>query len=377
MKYPFMRTETVDLNTWSKVNHDLKKMMEAAVSGEYTQAELADFCRQAVRDGKALPKDTGMVFWGFDDPETMPSDARCEFFYLPTYLMVLTMISGINRYPELMQIEGVNDILSRGLCACTGRGLSGSGYDSYANLMENLKMFIEAGVPLFLRNHPGICDGFCEMFDDLIEHIRNDYNRGEHVFDWNRDFSTDQRELLELYDRSLPLGREKRVWYVAYGSNLLKDRLKSYIVGGKCAYNQRDYPPCSDTRMPERSVPVTIPYSMYYSNYGMGSWKNSAVCFLDTSKPGLAYGRAYLLREDQLKWIHSREGKGPDWYPQCVRLDDIDGIPAYTFSNPEEKEHQPFSKVSAIYGIILFRGMKETYPNMMDDAILDYLISCN
>lgn len=200
MKYSFTRSHEVNLHSWSEINRELKNTMEATVSGQYTEEELADYCRQAIRDGEPLPKDPNMVFWGYDAPQTMPADARCEYFYLPTYLIVLTMVAGINRYPKLMEIEGIEDILSRGLFACTGRGLQGSGYESYGILLENLTMFINAGILNFLYDHPGIGGTFGEMFNEHIEHIRSDYNNGQHIADWNEDFSKEQKELLDLVE---------------------------------------------------------------------------------------------------------------------------------------------------------------------------------
>ena len=190
-----------------------------------------------------------------------------------------------------------------------------------------------------------------------------------------------------LYNRSVerlpeipigrqPYGKSDQVWYVAYGSNLLTERLEYYIKGGDCPYNGRSYTECTDTAMPQKSVPVEIPHDMYFSNFGKGAWPNSAVCFLDIARPGKAYGRAWLVEHRQLEEIHAKEGKGTNWYPECVRLDDIDGIPAYTFTSKAEKQREPFWKVSAPYGFILYKGMKETYPEMTDEEIYGYLSRC-
>jgi len=168
-------------------------------------------------------------------------------------------------------------------------------------------------------------------------------------------------------------GSEEYVWYVSYGSNLLEERLGFYIQGGYCSYNNRDYPPCTDTTMPTESRPVMIPYDMYYSNFNMGSWKNSAVSFLDLSHKGMSYGRAYKVKKSQLKDIHHQEGNTSRWYPECIRLDDIDGMEAYTFAGYDVKNKEPFSRVSAEYGIVLYRGMKECYPEMSDKEIFEYL----
>lgn len=72
---------------------------------------------------------------------------------------------------------------------------------------------------------------------------------------------------------------------------------------------------------------------------------------------------------------YMRQGRYSTWYPLCIRLADIDGIEAYTFAG-NEKQHQPFFKVSAEYGYVLYKGMKETYPKMSDDEIWQYLHGC-
>lgn len=169
---------------------------------------------------------------------------------------------------------------------------------------------------------------------------------------------------------------EKMVWYIAYGSNLLEERLRYYIQGGLCPANGKRYSACRNTDMPADSRQVMIPYNMFYSNYDRGSWENSAVCFMDFSQPGEAYGRAYLVTEEQLKHIHRQEGRGANWYPEMVRLDDIDGIPAYTCGGYQEKEHEPFCRVSSEYGIILCRGLHEAYPELSGREIMEYLRNC-
>lgn len=169
---------------------------------------------------------------------------------------------------------------------------------------------------------------------------------------------------------------EKKVWYVSYGSNLLEERLRYYIQGGTYPANGKQYRACQNTDMPTDSRQVMIPYNMFYSNYDMGSWRNSAVCFLDLTRPGEAYGRAYLVTEEQLKHIHKQESPHTNWYPERIKLDDIDGIPAYTCGGYQKKKHEPFCKISAEYGIVLYRGLNEAYPELSEPEIMNYLRKC-
>lgn len=203
MKYSFKRDKMVDTVGWSKICNEMQDTLEAVIRGEYTEEELAEYFRQAVRDGEPLRKNPEMIIWGFDAPENMPADARCEYFYRPTYLIVQTMIAGINRFPDLMNVSGIRDTLARRLYGCTGRGLSGSGYEGMCILLENLQMFTFAGVKAFLAKYPDVCPKFGTMFTELIGHVRDSYNKGEHIFDWERDFTKEQKDLLSIFDSAM------------------------------------------------------------------------------------------------------------------------------------------------------------------------------
>lgn len=190
------------------------------------------------------------------------------------------------------------------------------------------------------------------------------------VYVYNRSYEG-CREILGRYGSN-----DGYVWYVCYGSNMLYKRMRYYLEGGVCEYNGREYSSCATNLLPAESRAVIIPYDMYYSNFNVSSWDNSAVSFLDLSKPGKAYGRAYKILRSQLAEIHAREGKSSRWYPDVVPLEKIDGVPAVTYAGYETKFKEPFSHVSAEYGAVLFCGIKETFPELENDFIYNYLRSC-
>lgn len=165
------------------------------------------------------------------------------------------------------------------------------------------------------------------------------------------------------------------IWYVSYGSNMLEERFNCYLQGGICRYNGRPYNGCTDKTPALRSKPVVIPYNMYFANES-GSWSGSAVSFLDVSRPGKAYGRAWLIHKEQLEDIHREEGNGRNWYPDLIDLEPIDHIRAVTFSNKNARRSEPTSKVSSNYLAVLFDGMTETYPALKTADIIDYLRKC-
>lgn len=187
-------------------------------------------------------------------------------------------------------------------------------------------------------------------------------------------YNGDASHLEALPAGQQPFARE-HVWYVAYGSNMKRERFSRYIEGGPCPYNGREYPACTDTIMPVTAMPYFLRYNMYYGNYDQGAWSKSAVSFLDTSVPGFAFGRAYLISREQAAHVHQLEGAGPSWYPDTVDLGEIHGIRVITFTNHERRDTSSWEYVSEDYRAVLREGMKETYPNKEDAFIESYLES--
>src|SRR3972149_4490125 len=70
------------------------------------------------------------------------------------------------------------------------------------------------------------------------------------------------------------------VWYIAYGSNMSKQRLICYIEGGIPKLGKKRNKGCRDTTCPVEDKPIKIPYRLYFalpngctktSNWGYGS----------------------------------------------------------------------------------------------------------
>jgi gamma-glutamylcyclotransferase (GGCT)/AIG2-like uncharacterized protein YtfP len=166
--------------------------------------------------------------------------------------------------------------------------------------------------------------------------------------------------------------RDDYVRYASYGSNLLYERFITYIEGGNCKFNGVNYSGCRDKSLPKDSRPITIPYKMYYGNKS-SSWGNAGVSFLDTSVEGQALGRMYLITREQLKDISCQEGRGEIWYNYSVKLGEYDESEIITITN---KSRRTLHKPSDEYLEVIRRGIKETYPDMTDFDVMEYLVSC-
>ena len=179
---------------------------------------------------------------------------------------------------------------------------------------------------------------------------------------------------LELIPYDSQPYKNEYVWYVAYGSNMCFERFATYIEGGYCERNGKEYPACADTTLPTETRMVEIHLPMYFANYNEGSWEHSAVSFLDVNGFGESYGRAYLIKKSQLAHIHTLEGRGANWYPDIVELGEIEGIKALTVTNKNTKRYSPMSEISAAYLSTIMDGLQEMGESA--ELAFDYVCEC-
>lgn len=97
----------------------------------------------------------------------------------------------------------------------------------------------------------------------------------------------------------------ERLWYVAYGSNLFRERFRCYLSGGRPAGGARHYPGCRDPRPARAELSVTVPGGIYFALTSQ-TW-GGGMAFYDPALPGRA--AAYLA---------GRPGAHGAWTPRDI-----------------------------------------------------------
>ena len=169
------------------------------------------------------------------------------------------------------------------------------------------------------------------------------------------------------------------IWYVAYGSNLLTDRFKSYILGCGDDAVWGGHRGSADTTLPAGDQQVVVPHPVYFGGHSR-RW-DGACCFcpvepLDYDRLPVV-GRAWLVTWGQMVDIVAQENglptsaaTLPDLAPEpgtAVRvldgvidlllgMDDIDGHPACTLAS---NNLPPAAPPSPSYRQVLAAGMAE------------------
>lgn len=186
------------------------------------------------------------------------------------------------------------------------------------------------------------------------------------------------------------------VWYVAYGSNVLRSRFLCYIKGGKAKNCKKEDVGCRNKAEPIKDKPVIIPYELYFAKEG-SIWGEGAASFIKPkiSKTESTYARQYLITLEQFKDIVKQENDviienieinvmdllkegethlgAPhemEWYGRILHLGEDEGFPMLTFT-AKWSEVDEYGKPSDKYLNTIKKGLKESH-GLSDDQIDDY-----
>ena len=105
-----------------------------------------------------------------EDIKHMPSDARVEFIYLPTYTLAAYLI---HCKMILKDLFTNNNELEEGfkqiLLACTARNMTGHGYEELDGLVNALEIFLEVPLKAFLSQHGSEYPEFTKCVKNAIQ----------------------------------------------------------------------------------------------------------------------------------------------------------------------------------------------------------------
>ena len=170
----------------------------------------------------------------------------------------------------------------------------------------------------------------------------------------------------------------KRVWYVAYGSNLSRERFCYYLRGGRPDGSAHDFPGCRDTTDPSDSFGLLISGGVYFAGSSSG-WR-AGMAFYDPHADGQVAARAYLITTEQFVDVIAQEtrhspgitldlapafrgdrySKGVGGYSVLVRVGEHRGVPLVTFTRDPDTA-SGLTAPSAAYLAAMATGLREAH----------------
>jgi hypothetical protein len=199
---------------------------------------------------------------------------------------------------------------------------------------------------------------------------------------------------LPSIDSTLPTDRHpERVWYTSYGSNMHRDRLAAYIMGGRPPGAAREYPGCRNPAMPTRSIPVELTGAMYFATESP-VWGGGRA-FYDPQASGRVLARAHLVTADQFADIAAQEMyRAPDMdldleevlaqgravlgegrYETLVCAGQVEGMAVLTFTAPWRMNDVRWVPPSAAYVRFLAAGLLSAGAWDLE-AVASYVAAC-
>ena len=223
----------------------------------------------------------------------IPSDARVDFCYIPTYLATASLMKAYLSEPESFTEKEIT-ALSDGLKMSTARNLRGHGYEGLKGQIEAVNIFMKAGLKEFIDIHHGLCPEFSEMIDKIVSAFADMEAQGKFTGSWGESYEDEIRAINQYF-------RQRKVF--VYGT-LMKGETNHDFLQNATFLDKT----------------VIEGYDMY--NVG---WYPAII-----DGEGLAIGEVYSVPVEDMPSIDSLEGEGSLYEKRCVRIT-VNGVPDFAF----------------------------------------------
>ena len=168
------------------------------------------------------------------------------------------------------------------------------------------------------------------------------------------------------------------IWYVAYGTNLSRQRFRYYLRGGQPDGLERDYPGCRDKSDEIATFGLLITGGLYFAGHS-SVWR-AGMAFYDANVAGEVAARAYLITTEQFVDVLAQETRqspgmtldlgpvfrgerysnGVGGYPILVRVGERHGLPLVTFTR-DRRNVSTLAAPSVLYLAAMATGLREAH----------------
>ena len=124
------------------------------------------------------------------DSYDIPSDARVDFIYMPTYVCSAVLMKAYLMDEDRFTMKAKSALIN-GLKASCARNLRGHGYEAFKGQIEALEIFFKAGLREFMDLHSGLCPEFTEMVEKIISTFNDKEANGDFLGPWKESYEED------------------------------------------------------------------------------------------------------------------------------------------------------------------------------------------
>ena len=244
------------------------------------------------------------------DSFNIPSDARVDFCYIPTYLCTASLIKAYLTDPAAFSAKE-KSALANGLKASCGRNLRGHGYEAFKGQIEALNIFFKAGLREFIDLYPDLCPEFTQMIEKIIATFQKRESEGDFSGSWGESYGDGIKSVNEYFS-------QRQVF--VYGTLMSGEANHGYLENSTCLGNA---------------------YIEGYDMYDTG-WYPAIV-----PGNGLIIGELYRVSLDDVPSIDALEGEGSLYIKKCERVTYSQGKTTFAFTYVYLRDVSRFERIPA------------------------------
>lgn len=201
----FLVCDSHNIDTMFHLVDEMKRVLASLDAGDipnqtdYTRQDLLDYCKSLVKGQRGNIGRTKPGSWSVaPNDEGMPSDARVDFIFTPTYIAVATLSRILQDHPTIaIQIPGFLKSLKRGMLFCTYRELQGHGYDAIDGMLDAIMILSIGKVPALLDMAPEFSKKLRGLFGKVEKYLSEHLLHGETLGPWGENYSPGYQAALE------------------------------------------------------------------------------------------------------------------------------------------------------------------------------------
>ena len=214
IKLEKQKTHGFEFDELYKMLHDLEGFLD----------EVPDFNdKQWARNLKAiLDFQDGDGSFKLFESYRIPSDARVDFCYVPTYIASAILMKAYLTYPSSFTLKE-KYALSAGLEASCAKKLMGHGFEGLKGQIEALGIFLKAGFGQFIDIYPDICPQFTAMIGQIISQYKDKQVKGDFLGPWGESYEDEILKVLDEYG-------QRQVF--VYGTLMSGEANHGYLLNG-------------------------------------------------------------------------------------------------------------------------------------------------
>ena len=203
----FKPIDTVNIDVFMEFNNELKSILESIddetlfSDKKYSKDEFSTLLNSFVEGQRESLGRTKEGSWSIvPNDDSMPTDARVEFIFQPTYLVTAIMSRVMIEYPEIANsIPNYTVALQKGMRFCSYRKLYGHGYEADEGAAEALTILSMGKVPLLLERDNNLCPELLNAIQDVTEDMQHRLMANTAIGIWGEDLQENFSSALETF----------------------------------------------------------------------------------------------------------------------------------------------------------------------------------